>query len=250
MSNSIRQVSDKESSFQCQSCQMSLFCSSVSLANEHSICLGDVIEKTLVLGKGEFVCRQGQAFDSVYVLQTGSVKTFNMNDFGKEHITGFYHANDIVGFSGIDSGYYPISAKTLETTTICKVSFHKLEKLSTEIPYLKHQIFKIMSQQIVNNQRMLALLGSGSDIKVASFLLSLSARFNREDSPSDFFRLTMSRNDIGGYLGITVETVSRAFTKFQKENIIKIKGKDISIIDFPAMNSLIDGIKSTSLVKA
>ncbi|MEO9656331.1 fumarate/nitrate reduction transcriptional regulator Fnr [Marinomonas sp.] len=225
---------------QCQQCSLSALCLPIALADEDINKLDKIIERKRPLKKGDVLFRQGQSFDAVYAVRTGTLKTFNITSSGEEQITGFYCPSELVGLSGIDTDIYPVSAKALETTTVCEIPFSHLEELSSQIPSLKRQIFKIMSRKISDDQQMMVLLGKkNADEKVASFLLNLSNRFEKRGYSAVSFRLSMSRNEIGNYLGLAVETVSRVITRFQKSGLIKVEGKEITIINLPDVQKLV-----------
>ncbi|MBJ7538230.1 fumarate/nitrate reduction transcriptional regulator Fnr [Marinomonas transparens] len=225
---------------QCQSCSLSALCLPIALADEDINRLDQIIERKKPLKKGEVLFRQGQSFDSVYAVRTGTLKTFNITSSGEEQITGFYCPSELLGLSGIDGNVYPVSAKALETTTVCEIPFSHLEDLSAQIPSLKHQIFKVMSRKISDDQQMMVLLGKkNADEKVASFLLNLSNRFKKRGYSATSFRLSMSRGEIGNYLGLAVETVSRVITRFQKNEMIEVDGKEIAIVGLTEMQKLV-----------
>ncbi len=225
---------------QCQNCSLSALCLPIALADEDVNKLDQIIERKKPLKKGEMLFRQGDKFDSVYAVRSGTLKTFNITAYGEEQITGFYCPSELVGLSGIDSSTYPVSAKALETTTVCEIPFSHLEELSSHIPSLKHQIFKVMSRKISDDQQMMVLLGKkNADEKVASFLLNLSTRFKKRGYSATSFRLSMSRGEIGNYLGLAVETVSRVITRFQKSEMIHVDGKEIEIVNFPEIQKLV-----------
>ncbi|MBJ7554010.1 fumarate/nitrate reduction transcriptional regulator Fnr [Marinomonas spartinae] len=227
-------------SSQCQNCSLSALCLPIALADEDINRLDQIIERKRPLKKGEVLFHQGQPFSSVFAVRTGTLKTFNITSSGEEQITGFYCPSELVGLSGIDDNTYPISAKALETTTVCEIPFSHLENLSAQIPSLKHQMFKVMSRKIGDDQQMMVLLGKkNADEKVASFLLNLSNRFKKRGYSATSFRLSMSRGEVGNYLGLAVETVSRVITRFQKNELIQVDGKEISIIDLPEMQKLV-----------
>ncbi|MCZ2720310.1 fumarate/nitrate reduction transcriptional regulator Fnr [Marinomonas sp. 15G1-11] len=225
---------------QCQSCSLSALCLPISLADEDVNRLDQIIERKKPLKKGEVLFHQGEEFSSVYAVRTGTLKTFNITNSGEEQITGFYCPSELVGLSGIDSNTYPVSAKALETTSVCEIPFSHLESLSSQIPSLKHQIFKVMSRKICDDQQMMVLLGKkNADEKVASLLMNLSSRFKRRGYSATSFRLAMSRGEIGNYLGLAVETVSRVMTRFQKSGLIHVDGKEIAIVNLPEMQKLV-----------
>ncbi|TDO96757.1 fumarate/nitrate reduction transcriptional regulator Fnr [Marinomonas balearica] len=225
---------------QCQNCSLAALCLPIALVDEDVNRLDQIIERKRPLKKGELLFRQGEKFDSVFAVRTGTLKTFNLTGNGEEQITGFYCPSELLGLSGIDNDIYPVSAKALETTTVCEIPFSHLEALSEQIPSLKRQLFKIMSRKICNDQDMMVLLGKKSaDEKVASFLINLSDRFKRRGYSATAFRLSMSRGEIGNYLGLAVETVSRVMTRFQKNELIQVEGKEITLINIEDMQKLV-----------
>lgn len=239
ISNSNHRFSSKLTS-QCQNCSLSALCLPIALADEDVNRLDQIIERKRPLKKGEILFHQGEEFDSVFAVRTGTLKTYNITNSGEEQITGFYCPSELVGLSGIDENQYPVSAKALETTTVCEIPFAHLEQLSSQIPSLKHQLFRLMSRKICDDQQMMVLLGKkNADEKVASFLLNLSHRFKKRGYSATAFRLSMSRGEIGNYLGLAVETVSRVMTRFQKNGLIDVDGKEISIINLPEMEKLV-----------
>jgi CRP/FNR family transcriptional regulator len=225
---------------QCQNCSLSALCLPIALADEDVNRRDHLLERKRPLKKGELLFHQGQEFDSVYAVRTGTLKTYNITNSGEEQITGFYCPSELVGLSGIDNNRYPVSAKALETTTVCEIPFSHLEQLSSQIPSLKHQLFKLMSRKICDDQQMMVLLGKkNADEKVASFLMNLSHRFKKRGYSATAFRLAMSRGEIGNYLGLAVETVSRVMTRFQKSGLIDVDGKEIAIVDLEEMQKLV-----------
>jgi len=201
--------------------------------------LDEIINRGKPLSKGELLIAQGEEFQSVFAIKTGSVKTYRTSCDGNEQITGFYFPGDLIGLNALDSGVCPDSIKVLETTTVCKVAFEQLDVLSATLPKLRRQILKTMSKEICNEQHMLQLLANKSaDERIATFLLRLSSRFKARGFSDLRFRLPMSRNEIGNYLGLTVETVSRVITRMQKSGLIQVENKEIEILQLKELQAL------------
>ncbi|MFC6673601.1 fumarate/nitrate reduction transcriptional regulator Fnr [Marinobacterium aestuariivivens] len=216
----------------CNTCSLSSLCLPVSLNMTEIDRLDDIIDKSRPLKKGEHLFRQGQPFTSIYALRAGTVKSYSLTNEGEEQITGFYFPGELVGLSGVDSGVYPVSTKVLETTTVCEIPFTRLDDLSGELPELRRQIMRTMSKEIRDDQQMMLLLSKKTaEERVATFLIKLSQRFQARGYSQTRFRLSMSRNEIGNYLGLAVETVSRIFTRFQKSGLIQVEGKEIDVTD-------------------
>ncbi len=204
--------------------------------------LDEIIDRGKPLPKGHNLSVQGDKFRSVFAIKTGSVKTYTTSCDGEERITGFYFPGDLIGLNAIDTGICQDSIKVLETSTVCQVDFEQLDNLSAGMPKLRRQILKTMSKEICNEQHMLELLANKSaDERLATFLLRLSNRFKARGFSESRFRLSMSRNEIGNYLGLTVETVSRVLTRLQKSNFLVVENKEIEIIDFKALLNLSHG---------
>jgi len=132
----------------------------------------------------------------------------------------------------VDSQLYPVSAQALETTSVCEIPFERLNELSVQLPQLRRQLMRVMSREIRDDQQMMLLLSKKTaDERIATFLVNLSARFRARGFSANQFRLSMSRNELGNYLGLAVETVSRVFTRFQQNGLINAEGKEVQILD-------------------
>lgn len=216
----------------CKDCSLSSLCLPLSLDLQDMDALDDIVKRGRPLKKGEFLFRQGEAFTSVFAVRSGTLKTFSISDNGEEQITGFHLPSEMVGLSGMDSDIYPVSAQTLETTSVCEIPFDRLEELTARLPQLRRQLMRIMSREIREDQQMMMLLAKKTaDERIATFLVNLSARFRARGFSANHYRLSMSRNEIGNYLGLAVETVSRVFTRFQQNGLIDAEGKEVHILN-------------------
>ena len=204
--------------------------------------LDDIVKRGRPLKKGNYLFRQGDSFSSVFAVRSGSLKTYSVSDCGEEQITGFHLPSEFVGLSGVDTELYPTSAIALETTSICEIPFERLDELSATLPQLRRQLMRIMSREIRDDQQMMMLLSKKTaDERIATFLVNLSARFSARGFSATQFRLAMSRNEIGNYLGLAVETVSRVFTRFQQAGLIEAEGKEIKITNNEELCQLAGG---------
>lgn len=216
----------------CKDCSLASLCLPLSLNLEDMDALDEIVKRGRPMKKGEFLFRQGDAFNSVFAVRAGALKTFSLSDGGDEQITGFHLPSELVGLSGMDSEIYPVSAMALETTSVCEIPFERLDELAVQLPQLRRQLMRIMSREIRDDQQMMLLLSKKTaDERIATFLVNLSARFRARGFSANQFRLAMSRNEIGNYLGLAVETVSRVFTRFQQNNLLEAEGKEVHIID-------------------
>ncbi|MDP3977769.1 MAG: fumarate/nitrate reduction transcriptional regulator Fnr [Pseudomonas sp.] len=216
----------------CQDCTLATLCLPLSLNMEDMNSLDEIVKRGRPLKKGEFLFRQGDVFNSVFAVRSGALKTFSLSDNGEEQITGFHLPSELVGLSGMDTEAYPVSAQALETTSVCEIPFERLDELSILLPQLRRQLMRVMSREIRDDKQMMLLLSKKTaDERIATFLVNLSARFRARGFSPNQFRLAMSRNEIGNYLGLAVETVSRVFTRFQQNQLLEAEGKSVHILD-------------------
>ena len=226
----------------CKDCSLATLCLPLSLDMQDLDALDNIVKRSRPMKKGDFLFRQGDTFASVYAVRSGSLKTFSVTDCGQEQITGFHLPSEFVGLSGMDTELYPVSAIALETTSICEIPFDRLDELSASLPQLRRQLMRIMSREIRDDQQMMMLLSKKTaDERIATFLVNLSARFRARGYSPQQFRLAMSRNEIGNYLGLAVETVSRVFTRFQQNGLLAAEGKEINLINLIEICALAGG---------
>lgn len=223
----------------CKDCNLFQLCLPVGIDARELDELDSIIKRRRPVKRGEHLFRVGSPFQAIYAVRSGSIKTYTPTEDGHEQVTGFHLPGELLGLDAINLGHHPCAAKALETTSICEIPFDRLEELSTRLPSLQHQLLKIMSKEILHDQSLLMLLGKKSaDERLAALLLSLSGRYQQRGfSPTDFY-LSMSRNDIGNYLGLAVETVSRLFTRFQDEGLLSVQRKHVCITDLPRLRAI------------
>lgn len=215
----------------CTDCTLNPVCLPLAVKVEEIDELDSIIKRSRPLRKGEHMFRPGDAFQSVFAVRSGAFKTYTLTEEGEEQVTGFYLPGEILGMDGLSTNTHSNAAKALESAAVCEIPFSKLETLSTRIPTLQRHFFQLMSREIqVDQQLMLLLTKKPADERVASFLLNLSSRYTRRGLSPNRFRLPMSRNDIGNYLGLAVETVSRIFTRLQQGGVLAVDGKEIEVL--------------------
>jgi CRP/FNR family transcriptional regulator len=223
----------------CGDCRLGPLCLPIALNTDEIDQLDDIVKRGRPLGKGEHLYRQGDVFHAVFAVRSGSFKAYSTGDDGTEQVTGFYLPGEIMGMDGISSLQHAGSAIAMETSTVCEIPFSRLEELSTRLPSLQHRFFQIMSREITKDQKMLTLLGKNSaEERVASLLLSVSARNNHRNLSASRFRLSMSRAEIGNYMGLTVETVSRVFSRLQKQGILDVDNREVEILDMAKLKAI------------
>jgi len=223
----------------CSSCRLNSICLPLALESDDIQLLDDIIQRSKPLQKNQHLYREGDDFQSVYAVRSGTLKAYKTTDDGREQVTGFYFPGEILGMDGISNNTHASSAKALETAATCEIPFVSLEKLSSHMPSLQRHFFQLMSREITEDQLLITLLSKNSaDERVAALMLSISTRYARRKLSATQFRLPMSRVDIGNYLGLTVETVSRVFSRMQKLDIMRVDNKEIEILDPEALRKM------------
>lgn len=202
--------------------------------------LDGIVKRSRPLHRGDYLFRDGERFRSLYVVKTGSVKTYAPSPEGGEQVLGFHLPGEIIGLDAIENDAHACSAKVLETSAICEIPFSRFEELSSSIPSLQHQMYRLLSKEISHDTEMLLLLGKKSaEERLAAFLLSMSKRLRKRGLSATDFYLSMSRHEIGNYLGLAVETVSRLFTRFQEEGLLKVDRKHVQLRDLNALECIV-----------
>ncbi|MEA3640117.1 MAG: fumarate/nitrate reduction transcriptional regulator Fnr [Lamprobacter sp.] len=223
----------------CKNCSLSQLCLPMGLAPEDVDRLDSIIKRSRPLHRGDHLFRGGERFRSLYVVKTGSVKTYAPSEEGGEQVLGFHLPGEIIGLDAIDKSCHACSAKVLETSAICEVPFQRFEELAASIPSLQHQMYRLLSKEIGQDADMLLLLGKkNAEERLAAFLTSMSSRLSKRGlSPTDFY-LSMSRHEIGSYLGLAVETVSRLFTRFQEDGMLRVDRKHVEVLNLSALEMM------------
>jgi CRP/FNR family transcriptional regulator len=223
----------------CKDCNLFQLCLPVGIDAQELEELDSIIKRRKPLKRGEHLFHVGTTFQSIYAVRSGSIKTYSPTEDGHEQVTGFHLPGELLGLDAINLNHHPCAAKALETTSLCEIPFDRLEELNAHLPSLQQQLLKIMSKEILHDQSLLMLLGKKSaEERLAALLLSLSNRYQQRGfSPTDFY-LSMSRNDIGNYLGLAVETVSRLFSRFQEEGLLSVQRKHIGITNLPQLRAI------------
>lgn len=223
----------------CEDCGIRRLCLPVSLDGEALILMDRLVKRRTPLNKGDYIYRSGDDFNSLYAIQYGAVKSYGVTLEGKEQITGFHLTGEVLGLDAIDSHAHSCNAVALEKTEICELPFDALEQLEQELPSLQHDLACIMSREIRRDQSMLMMISSTSaEQRLARFLLNLRERLLKRGFDGDQLRLPMTRQDIGNYLGLAFETVSRQLAHLQEIGMLKIENKNIRLLDIDGLESL------------
>ncbi len=226
----------------CGNCRLNTICLPISLHIDDIDKLNNIVQRGKPLQKGDYLYRANDPFDSVFAIRSGAVKAMTLSDNGEEQVTGFYLPGEVVGMDGIADNRYTNSVIALETASVCEIPFHRMEELSLQIPNLQRHFFQLMSREITQDQQIITLLSkSSAEERIAALLLSISSRNSRRQLSATAFRLPMSRTDIGNYLGLTIETVSRIFTRLQKQDVIHVDKKEVLIKNMDQLRRIANG---------
>ena len=226
-------------STRCSTCSLREICLPCGLVGHAADRVDDMVYTRRRLKRGEHLYRAGDRFASIYAVRSGFFKTVQTLEDGREQVTGFQMSGEIMGMDGIGLDAHALNAIALEDSEVCVIPYSRLEDLGEEMPELRHQFHKVMSREIVREHGVMLLLGTmRAEERLAAFLLNLSQRFAaRGYSPSEF-NLRMTREEIGSHLGLKLETVSRAFSRFQEDGLIGVQLKDIRIFDVDGLRKV------------
>ena len=226
----------------CSTCSLRELCLPVGLMPNEFEQLDAVIRQSRRLKKGEYLFRAGEPFSSLYAIRTGFFKTTVASQDGRDQVTGFFMSGELIGMDGICSHVHSCDAVALEDSEVCELPFAHMENLGQRIPSLQTHFFRLMSREIVRDQGVMLLLGNmRAEERLAAFLLNLSNRLYSRGFAANDFILRMSREEIGSYLGLKLETVSRTFSKFHHEGLILVEHKHIQILEPQALKKMVSG---------
>lgn len=234
-------MTDKRSSYSasCSKCAMQSICFANGLYETDMSLLDHLVERKPTVNKGDFLFSPGLNFQSFFAIRAGIVKVYSINADHSEVIHGFYLPGDIVGMDAVAFDKHQFFAVALDTTSVCAIPYNQLSSLATQIPNLNHQVFTLMSNEIVSGRLLTTLLKQKTaEQRLADFILSMSEKYKSRGYEYTQFRLNILHRDVANYLNLTPETVSRILAKFQKENLMTWKKKEVHIHDERALYSL------------
>ncbi len=223
----------------CSNCNLRELCMPSGFNIDDMKKLDEVVATRRRVKQGDMLFSSGDVFTSLYAIRTGFFKTCVSTEDGREQVTGFQMAGEIIGLDGIVTDHHSCNAVALEDAEVCVMPFAKVEDLSREFPLLQRHVHKIMSREIVRENSVMMLLGNmRAEERLAAFLLNLVQRLHARGFSQSELTLRMSREEIGSYLGMKLETVSRAFSKFSEDGIIEVKQRYVRILDPIALKKI------------
>ena len=224
----------------CSSCNLRELCLPMGMSNDQLERLDDLVAQRRTVARSETLFHAGDTFESLYAVRTGFFKTCVASEDGREQVTGFQMAGEVLGLDGIGTDRHTCDAVALEDSQVCIIPFQQLEDLTRELSDLQHHFHKIMSREIVRDHGVMLLLGSmRAEERLAAFLLNLTQRLHARGFSGTSLVLRMTREEIGSYLGLKLETVSRAFSKLQDDGVLEVKQRQITVLDPERLQQLV-----------
>ena len=225
----------------CACCHMRELCLPVGLSEQDLDRVDNLVIDRRTVKRSAYLYRAEDAFGSLFAVRTGFFKTSVTAADGREQVTGFQMAGDIIGLDGIVNDRHSCDAVALEDAEICVLPYDRIEELAREFPALQSHLHKIMSREIVRDQGVMLLLGSmRAEERLATFLLNLVRRLHARGLSRSELVLRMTREEIGSFLGMKLETVSRTFSRFAEQGIVEVRQRHVRITDAAALQRLVD----------
>ena len=213
----------------------------LGLSNEELDLIDNMVAARRTIKRGSLLFRNGEKFTSLYAIRTGFFKTCVASEDGRDQVTGFQMAGEVVGLDGIVNDYHTCDAVALEDAEVCVMPFDRIEELSREVNALQRHVHKIMSREIVREHGVMLLLGSmRAEERLATFLLNLVQRLHARGFSQSELVLRMTREEIGSFLGLKLETVSRTFSRFSEEGIVEVKQRHVRILNTEALKDIVN----------
>ena len=225
----------------CSNCNLRELCMPMGLSDQDLDRIDQLVAVRKKIKKGEFLFHSGSPFKSIYAIRTGFFKTSVTTEDGRDQVSGFQMAGEIIGLDGIVNDHHACDAIALEDAEVCVMPFEKIEQLSLEVKSLQHHVHKMMSREIVRENSVILLLGSmKAEERLAAFLLNLVQRLHARGFSQTELVLRMTREEIGSFLGLKLETVSRAFSKFAEDGIIDVKQRNLKIMKPDVLKQIVN----------
>ncbi|MGD8484464.1 MAG: fumarate/nitrate reduction transcriptional regulator Fnr [Thioalkalispiraceae bacterium] len=223
----------------CEQCRVRELCLPTSLEGLQLNLMDNLVKRVKPLRKGEYLYHTNDHFKGLYAIQSGALKTMGLTAEGREQVTGFHLTGELVGMDAVDIDQHPCNAIALEATEVCLLPFDKLEELGQKVPKLMHELARIMSREILREENALVMLGSTSaEQRLARFLLNLYKRQLARGGDEYVIKLQMTRQDIGNYLGLAFETVSRHLNYLQDHGLLEINNRRLTLLELAELELL------------
>ena len=230
---------------QCINCSLKEICFPIGFKEDDFKQLDIVIKQSRRLKKGEYLFHAGEGFTSLFAIRTGFFKTTVNTQDGRDQVTGFFMSGELIGMDGISTNKYACDAVALEDSKVCELPFDRIDELAKYIPKINMHFLRLMSREIVRDQNVMMLLGNmRAEERLAVFLLNLSDRLRARGFAANDFILRMSREEIGSYLGLKLETVSRTLSRFNNDGLISVEHKHIKLLQPDVLQEMVSGYEN------
>jgi CRP/FNR family transcriptional regulator len=229
----------------CSACSMHQLCLPMGLDETDMQRLDQIIGRRRRIPRDSALYRMEDPFTNLYAIRLGHFKTYQVNPSGEQQITGFQMAGELLGMDAISTDHHHCDALALEDSEVCEIPFKRLEELFGSIPTLLHHFHRMMSQEITREQNVMLLLGNmRAEQRFAAFLVNLGSRYAARGYSPTNFQLRMSREDIGNYLGLTIESISRLLNKFKKQGLLRVHNREIELLDPVMLKAMAAGTEN------
>ncbi len=221
----------------CQNCSLTSLCIPRGLAREDIERISRIVARKKTLQRGEHLFREGDKFRGVIAIKGGTAKTVIYDAQGFEYITGFLLPGELLGFDALATNHHKCSAIALETLSYCELPADQLDQLCREVPNLLRELFRHASAKLDEETDQVIVNKRAAEDRVAMFILNLSDRLRKRGFSPVNFNLTLTRQEIGNFLGLALETVSRTLRNLEDAGLIKVRQKHIHILDLETLRA-------------
>ncbi len=229
----------------CATCSLRALCVPGGIPAADLVKLDALVSMRKRIKRGESLFHVGDDFRALYAVRTGFFKTRITSNDGRDQITGFQVPGELLGFEGVATERHGVDAIALEDSEVCILPYAELERIARDFQPLQHQLHRVMSREIMREHNVMLLLGTmKAEERVAAFLLNLSERYRHLGYSSTEFVLRMTRQEIGSYLGLKLETVSRTFSRFHEQGLIEAQGKQVKLLDLELLRQMVNSHKT------
>ncbi len=231
----------------CSACSMHQLCLPMGLDESDMQRLDQIIGRRRKVPKDSLLYRMDDPFTNLYAIRLGHFKTYQVSAGGEQQITGFQMAGELLGMDAISTDRHHCDALALEDSEVCEIPFSRLEELFGTIPTLLHHFHRMMSREITREQNVMLLLGNmRAEQRFAAFLVNLASRYAARGYSSTTFQLRMSREEIGNYLGLTIESISRLLSRLKKQGLLRVANREIELLDPERLRAIAAGTQASA----
>ncbi len=235
----------------CSTCSMHQLCLPMGLGESDMQRLDQIIGRRRKVPKDSLLYRMEDPFTNLYAIRLGHFKTYQVSPGGEQQITGFQMSGELLGMDAISTDRHHCDAMALEDSEVCEIPFSRLEDLFGTIPTLLHHFHRMMSREITREQNVMLLLGNmRAEQRFAAFLVNLASRYAARGYSSTTFQLRMSREEIGNYLGLTIESISRLLSRLKKQGLLRVANREIELLDPDRLRAIAAGTENSDSTPA